>query len=171
MMKWLVGLNGAGKTVILEEALEEAINAGERIVTNIRNVHYNGFDMKKVDALEMSENLEDIFDYGELKIINNKVLVVNNDFSYTEEFLNVLTLLCREGDTLILDEPEFGLFGIEIDILVKVFNVLSPFYKKGYIATHCQELFTVQPDNFYWCKKYDMEKITEEELYEHIGKF
>lgn len=171
MINWLIGLNGAGKTVLLEEALDKEISCGKGIITNIREVHYNCFDVQKLDALEQAENFADIFDYGELKIINNKLAIINNDFNYTEQFLDILTLLCREGDTLILDEPEFGLFGIEIDLLAQILQILIPFYSTGYIATHCQELLMIQPNNFYWCDKYKMEKITEEELYGHIGKF
>lgn len=171
MIKWLVGLNGAGKTVLLEEILDREIDNEKKIITNIRKVHYNDFDIRKLNALEQSEDFEAIFDYGELKIINNKITIINNDFRYTEKFLDILTLLCREGDTLVLDEPEFGLFGIEIDILAKIFQILIPFYSNGYVATHCQELFSVEPNNFYWCDKYKLIKITEEELYEHIGQF
>ena len=124
MIKWLVGLNGAGKTVLLEEELDNAINDNKKIVTNIRPVSYKGFDTRKINALKESEFFEEIFDYGDLEIKNNRIVIANNDFNYTEYFLDILTLLCREGDTLILDEPEFGLYGREIDILVKIFIII-----------------------------------------------
>lgn len=171
MIKWLVGLNGSGKTVLLEEELDNAIASNKEIVTNIRPVSYQGFDIRKINKLKESEFFEEIFDYGDLEITNNKITIINNDFNYTDYFMNILTLLCREGNTLILDEPEFGLYGIEIDILAKVFQILIQFYTDGYIATHCQELFSVQPQNFYWCHNYKIKKLTEEELYEHIGEF
>ena len=171
MLKWLVGLNGAGKTVLLEEKLDDAIKCNQKIVTNVRKVHYKGFDTRKLNALKESEFFEEIFDYGDLENINNRIVIVNNDYNYTDAFMNILTLLCREGDTLILDEPEFGLFGREVDILVKVVQILVPFYTNGYIATHCQELLSVQPQNFYWCSDYKIEKLTEEELYGCIGQF
>lgn len=171
MIKWLVGLNGAGKTVLLEEELDNAINDNKKIVTNIRPVSYKGFDTRKINALINSEFFEEIFDYGDLEIKNNRIVIANNDFNYTEHFLDILTLLCREGDTLILDEPEFGLYGIEIDILAKILQILIQFYADGYIATHCQELLSVQPQNFYWCSNYGIRKLTEEELYGCIGQF
>lgn len=171
MIKWIIGLNGAGKTVVLEETLDKEIEQGKSIVTNIRDVHYKGFDDSKVQALKESEEYSDIFDYGELQIINNKLEIVGGMIDYTEHFTNLLTLLCREGDTLIIDEPEFGLFGIEIDKLTTVLHILLPLYHSGMIATHCEELLSVEPYNFYWCEKYEIRKIGEKELYERIGQF
>jgi hypothetical protein len=171
MVKWIIGLNGAGKTVYLENTLEDAIKNKENIVTNIRSVAYRGFNEDKIKALNEPELYEDTFDYGEIEVVNNHIIIKNATIIYTDNFMNLLTLLCREGDTLIIDEPEFGLYGVEIDMIVKIIEVLLPFYKKGCIATHCQELFTLQPNNFYWCDNYNTRKITEEELYEHIGQF
>lgn len=171
MIKWIVGLNGAGKTVLLDEMIDNALQDKEQLITNAREVHYENFDMSKIDELRRSDYYNEIFDYGNLEIVNNKLAIINTDFRYTNAFLDIVTLLCRNGDILILDEPELGLFGLEIDLLVKIFEVLLPLYKGGYIVTHCQELFGLYPDDFYWCDNYNLLKITEEELYEHIGKF
>lgn len=173
MVKWIIGLNGSGKTVYLEEKLDEEIdkNRDNDIITNIRPVHYEGFAAYRIQALRNSEYCDEIFDYGELEVINNKIAIVNNEFHYTEYFINLLTLLCRNGDTIILDEPEFGLFGIEIDLLVQILQILLPTYENGFIATHCEDLLTIEPNNFYWCNKYQLVKIGENELYEHIGQF
>ena len=171
MIKWIVGLNGAGKTVFLEQKLDSYINEKNNVITNIRKVKYKDFDVKRLALLQSEEADENIWDYGRLCISNNTIRIYTDGIDYTPEFLNIITLLCRKGNILMLDEPELGLYGIEIDLLVKVLELLLPTYSEGYIATHCQELFSLQPENFYWCEKYKLEKITEKKLYEHIGQF
>lgn len=171
MINWIIGLNGSGKTVLLEEKLNEEIDRGSIVVTNLRNVHYEDFDKSRIEALKQSEYYYEIFDYGEIEVVNNKIAIVNNEFRYTEYFINLLTLLCRCGSIIILDEPEFGLFGIETDLLVRILQILLPTYADGMVATHCQELLAIEPENFYWCDKYKLTKVKEDRLYEYIGQF
>ena len=76
----------------------------------------------------------------------------------------MLTLLCRKGDILILDEPEFGLRGIEITRMFKVLKEILPLYKEGYIATQCQMFMGLEDMDYckyYFCNnfsKYEIEK-------------
>ena len=79
MIDWLIGNNGSGKTVRLEEILDEKIKEKRRIVTNIKEVKYTGFDDSKIEVLKSDKNFVDIFDYCEIKVINNKILVDEND--------------------------------------------------------------------------------------------
>ena len=171
MIKWIVGLNGSGKTVLLEDELEEEINKNSKIITNLKNITYRDFDKNRIDMLVGHDDYVDIFDYGDIEINNNEMTITENGHEYSKNFLNILSLLCRKGDVLILDEPEFGLYGVEMMMLGRIINILSNTYKNGLIATHCQYLFPNDSDNFYWCKEYKLEKISEDELHEHIGKF
>lgn len=170
-MKWIIGLNGSGKTVYLDNQIDEYKKKGSTI-ENVRNTkQYSGFDEHRIALLEEMENYDIITNYGELRVINNKLEIITDGITYTEYFFNLITLLCRKGDYLILDEPEFGLYGMELSSLVEILMTLLPTYKDGIIATHCQKLLCIEPNNFYWCKDYKLTKIAEENLYEHIGQF
>lgn len=171
MIKWIVGLNGSGKTVYLENITDKEIDNKSTIVTNIRKPHYKGFNETRVNLIRSSDFCTELTDYGDIEIINNRLSIKRDDFEFTEYFLDIITLLCRNGDTLILDEPEYGLYGIEISFLRDILEVLIGTYKKGYIVTHCQSLFCIEPDNFYWCDNYALKKIEENELYGNIGQF
>ena len=171
MINWIVGLNGSGKTVYLEKVLDKEVDSGSKIITNIRQTYYSGFNADRLELLKQYDFYDILTDYGEIEAINNRLSIKRDDFEFTEYFLDILTLLCRNGDTLILDEPEYGLYGMEINFLCDILEVLVDTYKKGYIATHCQQLFGINPDNFYWCSDYKLRKLEEHELYGHIGQF
>ena len=157
MIKWIIGLNGSGKTVYLEKLLDKEVDNCSKIITNIRQTHYSGFNADRLELLKQY----DFYD----------IAIKRDDFEFTDYFLDVLTLLCRNGDTLILDEPDYGLYGMDINFLCDILEVLVDTYKKGYIATHCQQLFGINPDSFYWCNDYSLRKLKEQDLYGYIGQF
>lgn len=171
MVDWIVGLNGGGKTVYLEKMIDNELDNGSKIITNIRQPYYKGFNADRIKLLEQYDFYDILTDYGEIEVINNRLAIKRDDFEFTDYFLDILTLLCRNGDTLILDEPEYGLYGMEINFLCEILEVLVDTYKKGYIATHCQQLFGINPDNFYWCSDYKLRKLKEHELYGYISQF
>lgn len=171
MINWIIGLNGSGKTVYLEKVLDKEVDSGSKIITNIRQTHYSGFNADRLELLKQYDFYDILTDYGEIEVINNRLAIKRDDFEFTDYFLDIITLLCRNGDTLILDEPEYGLYGMEINFLCDILEVLVDTYKKGYIATHCQQLFGINPDNFYWCSDCKLKKLTEHELYGTIDLF
>lgn len=171
MINWIIGLNGSGKTVYLEKLLDKEVDNHSKIITNIRQTHYVGFNADRLELLKQYDFYDILTDYGEIEVINNRLAIKRDDFEFTTYFLDVITLLCRKGDTLILDEPEYGLYGMEINFLCDILEVLVDTYKKGYIATHCQQLFSINPDNFYWCNDCKLKKLTEHELYGTIDLF
>ena len=97
--------------------------------------------------------------------------IVDSDIKYTDRFIDLLTLLCRKGEVLVLDEPEFGLYGIEISTMVKLFKILKESYKKAFIATHCQELLNFEDDCFYLVHEYNKYRIEGDRVYECFGQF
>ena len=169
-MKWIAGLNGAGKSVYLENLIDEKATQAD-VVTNLRDAHYTGFDEHRIGMLREMDNYDIITNYGDLKVIGNELIIDTEGFEYTDSFKKILNLLCRKGDCLIVDEPEFGLYGVEISFLVDILYTLIKTYKDGAIATHCQSLFCIEPDNFYWCSEYKLKKIKKEQLYGSIGQF
>ena len=171
MIKWIIGLNGSGKTVYLEKLLDKQFDNCSKIITNIRQTHYSGFNADRLELLKQYDFYDILTDYDEIEVINNRLAIKRDDFEFTDYFLDVITLLCRNGDTLILDEPEYGLYGMEINFLCDILEVLVDTYKKGYIATHCQQLFGINPDSFYWCNDYSLRKLKEQDLYGYIGQF
>ena len=55
MMQWIAGLNGVGKTVFLEQKLNEAVAQSKEVVTNLRKVHYKGFDEQRLRCIKECE--------------------------------------------------------------------------------------------------------------------
>lgn len=52
MIKWIIGLNGSGKTVYLEKLLDKEVDNCSKIITNIRQTHYSGFSADRLDLLK-----------------------------------------------------------------------------------------------------------------------
>lgn len=172
MTEWYIGENGTGKTVLLEEILDREIEKGFKVITNLRNIKYDGFDEDRINLIRNYDDFNLLFDYHEIKVnSNDRMEVVDSEIKYTDSFINLLTLLCRKGDVLILDEPEFMLYGIEISSMVELFEILKESYKKAFIATHCQELLDFEDDCYYLLHDYKQYKLEEDQIFKCIGQF
>lgn len=101
-MDLVVGLNGSGKTIYLENKLDEllSITNANDIITNVRNVEYSSFDEERIAIIKDMEDYDTIFEYGELKIINNKLQIVDSDTIFTNYFIDIIGLLCRKGNII-----------------------------------------------------------------------
>lgn len=173
MVRMFIGLNGNGKTLMLRN-IQRNLKNKYSIVSNLRNYKYEGFDKTRLELLLTDDNFDTIFDYHEVIKTNDKLVILTSEDDgekevYSSYFTNILTLLCRKGDILILDEPEYGLYSDEIKALCDILELLKETYVNIFIATHCSRLFYLS-DKAFWIENYVAKEITEEELYEHIGK-
>ena len=151
-----------------EKIIEKYINNNEKVISNIYDLIYKGFDEHRLELVTSDETTCDIMDYH--KIIRTGEMLVSPDpeIDFTDIFLKMLTLLCRKGDILILDEPEIGMTKWDIYYLDRTLEILIPTYKDVWIVTHNPRLF-FDADNYYWAKNYELIKITEEQLHQAVG--
>lgn len=168
MINLIAGLNGAGKTVYLEE-IQNKLLVEHTIISNISaQIEYEGFDEGRVGKILTDDAIENIFDYNELVISNDAIVPIAKHKVFTQGMLKLITLICRKGDVLILDEPEFRLKANEVFILKKLLILLNETYNNCYIVTHCQRLFDIA-EKILWVKNYETIEITKEQLYASIG--
>lgn len=170
-MNLIIGKNGSGKTHFLEEKLYEYAEKNRDIITNVdENTEYNGFDHEKIRILENTDDFDLYFDYGTINIDGNTLSISGETIpDYSNSFMNILRLILRKGDYLVLDEPEYGLKNGEIKTLYFILNSLLKVFKDGYIATHCPTISYLNYDNIYLISKYNITKITEDDAYEYIN--
>ena len=174
MITLLAGLNGQGKTIKLREIYSN-LKSKYTVITNLSRGGYSGIDGKRFRLLSNEESFINIFDYHEIIKANDELVIITDDGEnelgvpiYTKYFLDLITLLCRPGDILILDEPDFGISIDETNMLVQILHLLKDTYKEIYIATHCSRLFCLA-DKRMWVEGYKTKEITEEQLYGSIG--
>lgn len=170
MREWIIGDNAAGKTVILEKKLESYLSKGLVVVTNLRKISYEGFNSKRLAIMCSDETAENILDYTFVSPSGNRLLF-DGDVSYSDEFINTLTLLCRKGDILILDEPEYGLRSHEILIFCQLLPQLLETFISFSIVTHCELFMSMYRDCWKWCQDYSLTAVAEENLNGYISKF
>lgn len=60
-----------------------------------------GQNIQKIDTLDYS-------------YIHMDTIACNSEIEFTGSFRDIVTVICREGNELYLDEPEYGLSNIEI---------------------------------------------------------
>jgi len=171
MGKWVIGDNGSGKTVYLENLVEELGSSNKTIVTNVKDVFYRGINDERFELLRTDEAYERLR-YTDVRLGDNGLSLVNSyDEPLTDAFAKLLTLLCRNGDYLVLDEPEYGLSLAEQYVMVYVFLILLPTYKDFVIATHCTVFMCLDTTDWHYCEDYKLSSILEDNLYGYIAKF
>lgn len=168
MVTMVLGENASGKTLYIKKKCKELASKYKMdVVTNLIKVPYDGIDEKRYQLLSDEEAYEYIWDCREIDK-STGVITIEGGSVFSEYFLNIVTLLCRKGDYLILDEPEFDLLSREINMLYKICELILPTYKEVHIATHQQWLFGLA-DRWLWVQDYKVKEISEEEVYAHIG--
>lgn len=150
MISIYTGADGQGITKILEQLVEEYAAKGYKVITNIVNAEYNGFDQNRLSVVMSDDVFENIFYYCELLEKDNQLIFNPDDISSTGElfssfasFSKVLTLICREGQVLILDKPDIGLHYTDTIALSHILNLLEVTYECVVIATKASYLFWV----------------------------
>lgn len=189
MITLVVGLNGQGKTIYLRSLLGNASTHlhhsattynPNRIITNLTPFEYNGFDSKRLEIVTDFSSIEDIFDYHDIIVSGNRLVLVyegaeyeqlkhsNLKGAFSDHFMDLVTLMCRPGNILILDAPDFNLPVSEIGPLIRLLDSLRDTYSEIYIATHCSRLFCLG-EKILWIQNHEPIEITEQQLYKSIG--
>lgn len=169
MVTLILGVNGSGKTLYLQNKYEELWNKHkDSVITNLKDIPYSSIDDKRYSLLCSDDAHEDIWDWHEIKIERDAIYVEDKKKIFSNNFLELITLLCRPGEYLILDEPEFGLSAREVITFREICKLLLPTYNEVYISTHQQWLFSLG-DKWLWIQGYNAKYIEWSEVRAHIG--
>ena len=167
MINLIVGKNALGKTVYLNKLKDEYDL--DIIITNLITFRY----IKNEDYnLERLEVLQDLLIADEIMQTKPKLTIVNPDFEFTQEFLDLMTLLCKNRKIVLLDEPDKGLTSHERYLLISFLAQTEHTYEDVYIVTHYEgmlavpnkKIFTVDTFN----KTLNLRQLSKGEAYEVI---
>lgn len=139
MINLIVGENSTGKTLYLKSLAKsnKGLTNLERLDMYI-NVPYNKSRLKSLRAL-------DICDVDES---NPYILsLAEPDRPLTTKFIELVTLMCKEGDILMLDEPDKGLLWYEDYHFISFLLSVSGSFKDIYIVTHDDEMMVLSVMN------------------------
>lgn len=143
MLNVIYGKNASGKTKLLRDMYEE--HDERESLTNLckcrffRDIPY---------SVEKLEKINDVLDYQEIDIGESGNLV-SNEFS--QEFLDIVSLLIKDAKNIFLDEPDKYLGGIEREWLVYLIVILRNDIPELWIVTHDELLYGYKEnDARYW---------------------
>lgn len=152
MLTLIIGQNAIGKSVYIKEEAKRAMQEDENVLCNfissdyLKNIRYNQ---------ERIEILGDLLDANEIKQ-SAEMLFIDRDMPITKKFTEIVTLICKNGDRLFLDEPEYKLHDREIGMLVAFIYRVADTFKQIEIVTHSElflgilsaEIKTVKKDKY-----------------------
>lgn len=144
MVKIIVGQNCLGKSVYLEKLLC-TVNV-ERLNTNVAEVCLNsdlGYNQERVDSLD------DVIECGTIYLGDNSISITDLDFRVSKAFEDIVTVVCREGDYLYLDEPEYGLNSWEVAKLMCLIARVAETFTDVQIVTHDETFFGILDKSVY----------------------
>lgn len=128
MINVIVGQNAAGKTLFLSN---KCVNCTS-LVTNLSGYDCS-YDTFREDRLHILEN----FTTGDVTVERDVVRVTGGWFAFSMEMLRYVSLLCRDGDRLVLDEPDLYVTDEdEVTLLYNLIKELGNSFKESYVATH-----------------------------------
>lgn len=174
-MNIYMGLNGQGKTLYLQNYASTIPN--NKIITNLEPIP--GFEARelsddRVRIISDKYNRYKIFDGNEIVIGDTSIIVTTADKGeYSKAYLDMVHMLIKQGDVLILDEPDMGMTVDETNKLAIILELLYTTYKDIRIAMHSQDLLGMENDvpvKYYWVQDYKPYEVKEEMIYEAIGE-
>lgn len=130
MMHVIVGENASGKTVFLRKKVKELPHSVNNLIDDIF-AHKRQFVRERLELLAdyLVADSIDTVGQGDINIINAYV-------PYTMEFKQAALMMCKEGDYLVLDEPDAKLSKVDGNMMYRFMRILIPTYKECYVATH-----------------------------------
>lgn len=138
MFEAIIGKNSSGKTVVLKRQLRELIEDGEVIATNL-------VDSDLLCDIEISsrslELLNNIVELDTFKVLDNNIVYDEQLENHSKDFLELVNVVCRDADAILVDEPETGLTERESYFVGLLLNQISK-ERNVYITTH--------KEDFYW---------------------
>ena len=141
MIKLIIGQNAIGKSVYIKNAANEALKKEDSVLSNIWNSKYlknRAYNDERIEVLYDILDAEEVIENTECLAVKGGQIMVGQNFA------NILTLICKCGDYLYLDEPEYGLNNHEIGYLVAFLYKILDTFKLIEIVTHSELFFGIQ---------------------------
>ena len=168
MLRLVVGQNAIGKSVYLNDQL--LLNSSNvNINTNLADADFlcsRDYDDERV------EHLEEVLDLCDIYLGESRIKITNCEVDVSITFEEIITIICKQGDYLYLDEPEYGLKDWEITRLFNLIIRVADSFKEVIIVTH-NELFLGVPDKevctVEWQNSsYVLKPVEEDKIYDTI---
>lgn len=153
MIKFIIGENASGKTLYLDNCIQDELNSSEQVnfVTNLYTV--NDTDVR-YNARKL-EILEDISNSERVDTSNQTLYIVGSPVKLSNEFLNLIDLLCKDCKKAFIDEPEQGMSEYEINLLGSFLEVVDKEFDEIIIVTHSELLIQIPRCEIYTVKMRD----------------
>lgn len=165
MVNVLVGDNGNGKTQFLKQMLRK-----EGTISNIASD-------KSTEFVSISEEkVNELSEITGAKCSTNGSEVFVKDFKVGRRYvdigaklLSILTLLCREGSVLLLDEPDTHLTEDDINILTFILEYCENLFNEIWVVTHNMIMLNIESCKYYKISKGNICSISKDDAYEYIN--
>lgn len=132
MITVIFGSNLMEKHDYLNSIAKEAVRENENITCNIWYTDYLNNRSYKAERIEI---LKKLFDTEDVYLEIEYLMINTPKMHLSKAFVDILTLICKFGDELYLDVPEFGLTSKETAYLINFLNQVAHTFKKIVINT------------------------------------
>lgn len=140
MITLIIGQNAIGKSVYINNKAKEALKRNENIICNVWDTTY--LDNRQYNTQRI-EALMDLFDTEDIVQKKQFLELKTDEIEVGKSLSEILTIICKEGDELYLDEPEYGLSTAEINYLVSFIYKVSNTFDNIEIVTHSEIFFGI----------------------------
>lgn len=145
MIKFIIGNNASGKTLYLDNCidieLENISKSGLQFITNLRNGNYSNRSYDK----ERIHILKELTQCTEIDITSALLSFIGSPVRLSEDFIKLMTLMCKESKRAYIDEPEQGLSIYELNLFCSFLDYAGRTYEELVIVTHSELL--IQTDD------------------------
>lgn len=169
-----IGKNGQGKTCLLRDYIKKC-KKKSRLITNVEiiaDIYTRKLDENRVGIILDMYNASKLFDGYGVSVKSGRITTDSSTPVFSSEYLDMITLLCKSGDELVLDEPDMGMDLPETCKIQDALILLIPTYKTVKLAFHSQLLLGMEnflDVQYYWVQDYKEIKLTGEQVYGSIG--
>ena len=138
MIRIIVGENASGKTLYLDRILEKY--GLSECCTNI-------VDDPTLNKVEYNDkriwHLSYVLETSDIELTDQILRIADANAVLTPNFDRLATIICKNRDILILDEPCFGLKFAERCRLLSFLNLVNVTFKEVYIVTHNEVMLSI----------------------------
>lgn len=141
MVNYLIGSNSLGKTMYLRKLCQDYRD--KLIITNLSNTDYARvvYDDRMIQCLEET--------YGCDVEIGTVVLVSGLGYVQNKAMQVMESLMLKDAEVFILDEPEFGVDNEDIGILFCLIEEMRNLDKEVWLVTHNVDLVLTEGVKIY----------------------
>ena len=113
MVRLIIGKSASGKTLYLKRVLEQ--HNLDEVCTNLLDdvsLANNPYNRERIEILD------DVLETATIEEQKTSLRITGANAPLTQAFDSIVTIICKDRDILILDEPCFGMTLVEKNKLV-----------------------------------------------------